>query len=82
MGGRHGYNLWPPGTNGRRLRQRGHGSDCCGYSRRYSPYIHELQAAGYTSLRAIAGGLNERNIPTPRGGIWSAIARLLDRLEA
>ena len=46
--------------------------------------IHELQAAGFTSLRAIAGGLNERNIPTPIGGIWSAtqVACLLDRLEA
>ena len=37
------------------------------------PVIHELQAAGATSLRQIAAGLNERNIATPRGGEWSAV---------
>jgi DNA invertase Pin-like site-specific DNA recombinase len=35
--------------------------------------IKELQAAGATSLRAIAAGLNEAGIPTARGdGEWSA----------
>jgi DNA invertase Pin-like site-specific DNA recombinase len=37
------------------------------------PVIRELQAAGATSLRQIAAGLNERNITTPRGGEWSAV---------
>jgi hypothetical protein len=37
------------------------------------PTITELQAAGATSLRAIAAGLNERGIPTTRGGKWSAV---------
>src|SRR6202162_6367498 len=37
------------------------------------PVIRELQAAGATSLRQIATGLNERNITTPRGGEWSAV---------
>jgi DNA invertase Pin-like site-specific DNA recombinase len=37
-----------------------------------SPTITELQAAGATSLRAIAAGLNDRGIPTARGGAWSA----------
>jgi DNA invertase Pin-like site-specific DNA recombinase len=37
------------------------------------PVIRELQAAGATSLRQIAAGLNERNISTPRGGEWSAV---------
>jgi DNA invertase Pin-like site-specific DNA recombinase len=36
-----------------------------------APTIAELQAAGATSLRAIAVGLNERRIPTARGGDWS-----------
>jgi hypothetical protein len=47
------------------------------------PVIAELQAAGATSLRAIAAGLNERNIPTARGGEWSAtqVARLLEDIE-
>jgi hypothetical protein len=32
-----------------------------------APTITELQAAGATSLRSIAMGLNERGIPTARG---------------
>ena len=46
------------------------------------PTIAELQAAGATSLRAIAAGLNERGIPTSRGeGAWSAVqvSRVLAR---
>jgi hypothetical protein len=42
-----------------------------------------LQAAGATSLRAIANGLNEQKIPTARGnGQWTAtqVARVLERL--
>jgi len=38
------------------------------------PTIKSLQAAGATSLRAIAAKLNEAGIPTPRGsGQWSAV---------
>jgi hypothetical protein len=46
------------------------------------PTIRELQAAGATSLRALAAGLNEAGIPTARGdGTWSAVqvARILER---
>ncbi len=48
-----------------------------------APLIAALQAAGATSLRAIAAGLNEQGIPTARGqGTWSAVqvARVLERL--
>jgi DNA invertase Pin-like site-specific DNA recombinase len=48
------------------------------------PVIKELQAAGKTSLRAIAEGLNEAGIPTARGkGQWSAVQvqRVLGRLQ-
>jgi hypothetical protein len=48
-----------------------------------APTIVEIQAAGATSLRGIAAELNERGIPTARGGgTWSAaqVARVLDRL--
>jgi DNA invertase Pin-like site-specific DNA recombinase len=39
-----------------------------------APTIKELQAAGATTLRAIADGLNARRIPTSRGsGEWSAV---------
>src|SRR5215218_4072477 len=37
-----------------------------------SPIIAELQAAGVTSLGGLARGLNERGIPTARGGMkWT-----------
>jgi DNA invertase Pin-like site-specific DNA recombinase len=47
-----------------------------------APIIAELQAAGATTLRGIADGLNARRIPTARGdGSWSAVqvARVLAR---
>ena len=46
-----------------------------------APVIAELQAAGATSLRAIAAGPNERGIPTARGGAWNAtqVMRVLAR---
>jgi DNA invertase Pin-like site-specific DNA recombinase len=49
-----------------------------------APAIAELQAAGKTSLRAIAEGLNARKIPTSRGnGEWTAtqVMRVLERLD-
>ena len=48
-----------------------------------APIIAELRAAGATSLRAIAAGLNERSIPTARGGQWSAVqvSRVLGRAD-
>ena len=45
------------------------------------PTIKELQAAGCESLRAIAAALNERGIPTARGGKWSS-PQVLRVLEA
>jgi DNA invertase Pin-like site-specific DNA recombinase len=48
-----------------------------------APTVKALQAAGATSLRAIAAGLNEQGIPTAKGnGQWSAVqvARVLERM--
>jgi DNA invertase Pin-like site-specific DNA recombinase len=49
-----------------------------------APIIRELQAAGATSLRAIAAGLNAAGIPTARGGAWSSVSvmRVLERLDS
>jgi DNA invertase Pin-like site-specific DNA recombinase len=46
-----------------------------------APIIADLQAAGAMSLQAIADGLNDRSIPTARGGSWSAtqVMRVLAR---
>ena len=48
-----------------------------------APIVRDLQAAGKTSLRAIAAGLNEAGIPTARGGNWSSaqVMRILERLD-
>jgi DNA invertase Pin-like site-specific DNA recombinase len=48
-----------------------------------APTVAKLRAAGATSLRAIAAGLNDLGIPTARGeGEWSAtqVQRVLARL--
>jgi hypothetical protein len=37
-----------------------------------APIIKELQAAGKTSLSAIAAVLNDAGVPTARGGKWSS----------
>jgi hypothetical protein len=44
--------------------------------------IDAIRAEGATSLREIAGALNDKRIPTARGGEWSAVQvqRLLSRL--
>ena len=45
------------------------------------PIIADVQASGASSLRQIAAGLNQRGIPTARGGAWSAVQvrRVLER---
>jgi hypothetical protein len=50
-----------------------------------APSLKELQAAGVTSLRGIAGALNKRGIPTATGhGRWHhvQVGKVLARLEA
>ena len=46
------------------------------------PVIREIQAAGVTSLNAIAQTLNARGVQTPRGGQWyaSGVRNLLARV--
>lgn len=47
-----------------------------------APIIADLQAAGVTSYGALARALNERGIPTARGGEWSPmqVSRVLAKL--
>lgn len=49
-----------------------------------APVIAELRAKGAQTAAAIADGLNDLGIPTPRSGRWHAAsaARLLHRLDA
>jgi DNA invertase Pin-like site-specific DNA recombinase len=48
-----------------------------------APIVKELQASGAVTLQAIADGLNERGIPTARGGQWriTQVARLLEAID-
>lgn len=43
--------------------------------------IDAIRASGATSLRAIARALNDRSVPAPRGGSWSAgqVKRVVER---
>jgi Recombinase len=45
--------------------------------------IQDLRKAGFVSIKAITRELNEREIPTARGGKWhkTSVRRLLQRLE-
>jgi hypothetical protein len=49
----------------------------------FGPTIRKLRKAGFVSSRVIARELNERKIPTARGGKWhlNTVSRLLHRLE-
>jgi hypothetical protein len=37
------------------------------------PIVRQLQAQGVRSLRKLAEALNERHVPTARGGTWQAV---------
>ena len=48
-----------------------------------APLILEARALGHTSLRAVAGFLNSREVTTPRGKAWTATAvRNVERMIA
>ena len=78
------------GDRGARLTTKARQAGCKAVSARanafaadIAPAVAELQENGAHSLRAIARGLNERGIRTPRGvGEWKAgsVAQLLARL--
>jgi DNA invertase Pin-like site-specific DNA recombinase len=48
---------------------------------RLAPLLAELEAQGVRSVRGIAAALNEKKVPSARGGQWhaTAVARLLAR---
>jgi hypothetical protein len=65
------------GNRARAARANGRAADL-------APIIAELQAAGITTLRAIAAALNDRRVPTVNGyGAWRSeqVSRLLRRLN-
>jgi DNA invertase Pin-like site-specific DNA recombinase len=68
-----GYNKNPKlSAKARKAGQEANARKAAAHAADLAPVISELQAAGATSLRAIAAGLNDRGIPTIRGGEWTA----------
>jgi DNA invertase Pin-like site-specific DNA recombinase len=55
-----------------------------GFANNIEPIIREIEAAGQTSLRAIAGELNRRRIEARKGGVWhpATVRSLLLRARA
>lgn len=49
-----------------------------------APMIAQIRAEGASTVRAVADALNERGVPSRRGGAWgpSQVQRLLERLPA
>lgn len=43
------------------------------FAAKVAPDVAKVRQAGAKSLREIAAGLNERGVPTARGGAWSAV---------
>lgn len=54
------------------------------FAHRIEPEVRAVQAEGFRSLRAMAGELNRRAVPTANGGRWHALTvrRVLERLAA
>jgi DNA invertase Pin-like site-specific DNA recombinase len=77
-----GYNKDPKLTaKARKAGQEANRAKAAARATDLAPAIAEVRAAGATSLRAIATGLNERGIPTARGGAWTAtqVMRVMER---
>jgi DNA invertase Pin-like site-specific DNA recombinase len=60
-------------AEGRKVSATVRGEKADGFRSGILPVVAEIQANGYTTLRAIAEKLNEMEERTPRGGQWSAI---------
>ena len=43
------------------------------FARNVLPVVRALQAHGITTKRELAQALNERGVPTARGGVWHAV---------
>lgn len=73
-----GYKLGQPGAaNARKYRQ-----EALGRASGLADTVRALQAT-HPTVRALAEALNERGVPTPKGGQWhaSSVHRLLRRIE-
>jgi len=72
------------GANGRDVLSKKNKVEADAFARTLQPIIQEFISEGYTSIRAIAEQLNDREIPTFRpGAMWhkTSVYNLLERLQ-
>ena len=69
------------GRNGAERLAPAYRTEAARRAEKLAPVIAEVRAAGALSLRQIAAGLNQRNVPATQGGAWSAmqVRRVLER---
>jgi DNA invertase Pin-like site-specific DNA recombinase len=79
LGGNRG-NLSSDGAKGREVSLRVRQDQARRRAADLLPIIAEIRASGATSFRQVAEALNERSIPTVRGGRWSSVQ--VQRVEA
>lgn len=82
LGGDRG-NLQTDGVRGRQLGTKVQQEKAQRRAVDLSGIIQEVRQGGAVTLREIAAGLNARNVPTARGGEWSAtqVMRVIQRTE-
>lgn len=70
------------GKNGKVLARRNK-KEARAFANSMSSTIGDIREAGHNTVRAIAAELNERGVPSARGGLWSprTTHRLLQRLD-
>ena len=75
-----GVKLGNPGNLTGKGRRKGNrqgnavtGAEADQRARDLAPIFAQLRGEGARSLRGLAAGLNERGIPAPRGGQWTAL---------
>jgi DNA invertase Pin-like site-specific DNA recombinase len=88
---RRGVRLGNPGHLDRKARRKGTAASAAARGAAaqqravdLASIISDLRRDGVASLHGLARGLNERGIPTARGGEWTAmqVKRVLSRIEA
>lgn len=84
LGGRRaGHRIEDHAAIGCRRSAQVRGAVANALARDRSEIINAIQESGVTSLRGVARSLNERGVPAPRGGEWSAgqVSRVLARVS-
>jgi DNA invertase Pin-like site-specific DNA recombinase len=72
-GKREGFSISDYGKQGRSLSLKARRAKTAAWASDLLPVVRDIQGQGSTSLRQIAAVLNDRGIPTRRGGQWTAV---------